>query len=45
MSGSNLIEHFTLQAHKSTIWLVQHLPQNRDIFATCGGAGTLCLWK
>ncbi|XP_043469694.1 dynein axonemal assembly factor 10 [Leptopilina heterotoma] len=33
------------KAHKSTVWLVRHLPQNRDIFATCGGGGSICLWK
>uniref|UniRef100_A0AAQ4RLQ9 Dynein axonemal assembly factor 10 n=1 Tax=Gasterosteus aculeatus aculeatus TaxID=481459 RepID=A0AAQ4RLQ9_GASAC len=33
------------QAHKSTIWQVKHLPQNRDIFMTTGGAGNLHLWK
>lgn len=33
------------KAHKSTIWLVKHLPQNREIFATGGGDGSLCLWK
>lgn len=33
------------QAHKSTVWLVKHLPQNREVFMTCGGEGSLCLWK
>ncbi|XP_034040609.1 WD repeat-containing protein 92 isoform X1 [Thalassophryne amazonica] len=33
------------KAHKSTIWQVRHLPQNRDIFMTAGGAGNLHLWK
>ncbi|XP_011166266.1 WD repeat-containing protein 92 [Solenopsis invicta] len=33
------------KAHKSTVWLVKHLPQNRELFATCGGGGTICLWK
>ncbi|CAH1365816.1 dynein axonemal assembly factor 10 [Tenebrio molitor] len=33
------------KAHNSTIWAVKHLPQNREIFMTTGGAGTLCLWK
>ncbi|EOA97310.1 WD repeat-containing protein 92, partial [Anas platyrhynchos] len=33
------------KAHKSTIWQVRHLPQNRDIFMTSGGAGSLHLWK
>ncbi|KAI5611585.1 WD repeat-containing protein 92, partial [Silurus asotus] len=33
------------KAHKSTIWQVRHLPQNRDVFMTAGGAGNLHLWK
>ncbi|XP_053236441.1 dynein axonemal assembly factor 10 [Podarcis raffonei] len=33
------------KAHKSTMWQVRHLPQNRDIFVTSGGAGNLHLWK
>ncbi|XP_065256736.1 dynein axonemal assembly factor 10 isoform X2 [Emys orbicularis] len=33
------------KAHKSTMWQVRHLPQNRDIFITSGGAGSLHLWK
>lgn len=33
------------KAHKSTVWQVKHLPQNRDIFMTTGGAGNLHLWK
>uniref|UniRef100_W5L6E4 Dynein axonemal assembly factor 10 n=2 Tax=Astyanax mexicanus TaxID=7994 RepID=W5L6E4_ASTMX len=33
------------KAHKSTVWQVRHLPQNRDIFMTAGGAGNLHLWK
>uniref|UniRef100_A0A6P7G1M6 Dynein axonemal assembly factor 10 n=1 Tax=Diabrotica virgifera virgifera TaxID=50390 RepID=A0A6P7G1M6_DIAVI len=35
----------TEKAHSSTVWSVKHLPQNRDIFMTTGGAGSLCLWK
>lgn len=35
----------TEKAHSSTIWQVKHLPQNREIFMTTGGSGTLCLWK
>lgn len=27
-----------------TIWCVRHLPQNPNIFATCGGSGNLRLW-
>ncbi|XP_041892598.1 WD repeat-containing protein 92 isoform X1 [Corvus kubaryi] len=33
------------KAQKSTIWQVRHLPQNRDIFMTSGGSGSLHLWK
>ncbi|XP_049592865.1 dynein axonemal assembly factor 10 [Syngnathus scovelli] len=33
------------KAHKSTIWQVRHLPQNREIFLTAGGSGNLHLWK
>ncbi|KAJ3217084.1 WD repeat-containing protein 92 [Dinochytrium kinnereticum] len=29
----------------TTIWTVKHLPQNRDIFLTSGGSGTLNLYK
>ncbi|ODM94969.1 WD repeat-containing protein 92 [Orchesella cincta] len=35
----------TEKAHKSTIWMGRHLPQNRDIFMTTGGNGAVCLWK
>ncbi|XP_017779626.1 PREDICTED: WD repeat-containing protein 92 [Nicrophorus vespilloides] len=33
------------KAHDSTVWQVKHLPQNREIFMTTGGAGSMCLWK
>ncbi|XP_017510241.2 dynein axonemal assembly factor 10 isoform X2 [Manis javanica] len=32
-------------AHKSTVWQVRHLPQNRELFLTAGGAGSLHFWK
>ncbi len=32
-------------AHQSTVWSARHLPQNRDVFMTCGGNGSLELWK
>ncbi|XP_063129564.1 dynein axonemal assembly factor 10 isoform X2 [Rattus norvegicus] len=35
----------TEKAHKSTVWQVRHLPQNRELFLTTGGAGNLHLWK
>ncbi|XP_077522310.1 dynein axonemal assembly factor 10 [Amblyomma americanum] len=30
---------------KSTVWAARHLPQDRDIFATCAGSGTVNLWR
>mmetsp|Transcript_3188 Transcript_3188/g.6448 ORF Transcript_3188/g.6448 Transcript_3188/m.6448 type:complete len:358 (-) Transcript_3188:22-1095(-) len=33
------------RAHKSTVWLGKHLPQNRDIFMTGGGNGGFNLYK
>ncbi|KAJ3047719.1 WD repeat-containing protein 92 [Rhizophlyctis rosea] len=34
------------KAHdNTTVWTVKHLPQNRDIFMTSGGNGTLNLYK
>ncbi|KAB7502816.1 WD repeat-containing protein 92 [Armadillidium nasatum] len=33
------------KSHKSTVWCARHLPQNRDIFMTSGGNGSLNLWK
>ncbi|KAG5192628.1 WD40-repeat-containing domain protein [Tribonema minus] len=35
----------TERAHKSTIWLAKHLPQNRDLFMTAGGNGGFNLYK
>lgn len=32
-------------AHKSTIWGVRHLPQNRDLFSTLGGNGHINIYK
>ena len=36
---------FFIKAHNSTVWLGRHLPQNRDVFMTCGGSGSYYLWK
>lgn len=33
------------QAHKSTVWLGRHLPQNRDVFMTAGGNGGLNMYR
>jgi len=41
----NSYAHLVEQAHKSTVWLARHLPQNRDVWMTTGGNGTLNLYK
>lgn len=33
------------KAHKATVWLGCHLPQNRDLFMTCGGNGALNMYQ
>ncbi len=35
----------TEKAHRSTVWLGRHLPQNRDIFMTGGGNGGFNIYK
>ena len=37
--------HRTEKAHKSTVWMVKHLPQNRDVWLTSGGNGGLNLYR
>ncbi|XP_055702967.1 dynein axonemal assembly factor 10 isoform X2 [Phlebotomus papatasi] len=38
-AGRSLGSQGTITGAKSTVWAVRHLPQNRDIFASCGGNG------
>lgn len=33
------------KAHRSTVWLSRHLPQNRDLFMTGGGNGGFNIYK
>ena len=42
---SHGFSYLTEKAHKSTVWLARHLPQNRDIFLTAGGNGGINLYK
>jgi len=35
----------TERAHKSTVWLGGHTPQNRDLFMTTGGNGSLNMYQ
>jgi WD repeat-containing protein 92 len=32
-------------SENTTGWIVKHLPQNRDIFCTCSGSGTMDIMK
>ncbi|XP_065076828.1 dynein axonemal assembly factor 10 [Ochlerotatus camptorhynchus] len=43
-AGQSLGSNGVISGSKSTVWTVKHLPQNRDIFASCGGAGNIRLW-
>jgi hypothetical protein len=35
----------TEKAHKATVWLARHLPQNRDVWMTSGGNGGINLYR
>lgn len=35
----------TERAHKATVWLTRHLPQNRDVWMTSGGNGGINLYR
>lgn len=37
--------HTTERAHKATVWMAKHVPQNRDLFMTTGGNGGLNVYK
>lgn len=43
-AGRALGSHGVVQGAKATVWAVRHLPQNRDIFMSCGGSGSTRLW-
>jgi hypothetical protein len=42
---TSLREKRSLTLCCAQVWTVSHLPQNRDIWMTTGGNGSLCLWK
>jgi WD40 repeat protein len=44
-AADNSYAYATVEAHKSTVWLARHLPQNRDLWMTTGGNGSLNLYK
>ena len=39
------LAYLSEKAHKSTVWLARHLPQNRDLFMTGGGNGGFNVYK
>lgn len=43
-AGRSLGTNGVISGAKSTVWCVRHLPQNRDVFVTCGGTGSVRLW-
>lgn len=43
-AGRSLGTNGVISGTKSTVWCARHLPQNRDIFVTCGGTGSVRLW-
>lgn len=44
-AGRALGTNGVISGAKSTVWSVKHLPQNREIFVSCGGSGSVRLWK
>lgn len=43
-AGRSLGTNGVISGAKSTVWCVKHLPQNRDVFMTGGGSGSIRLW-
>lgn len=43
-AGRSLGSNGVVQGAKATVWCARHLPQNREIFASCGGTGSIRLW-
>lgn len=44
-AGRSLGTNGVIGGAKSTVWCARHLPQNRDVLVTCGGTGSVRLWK
>lgn len=44
-AGRALGKNGVIEGTKATVWSVRHLPQNRELFATCGGTGSVRLWQ
>lgn len=44
-AGQALGTNGVISGARSTVWTVKHLPQNRDVFMTGGGAGSVRIWN
>lgn len=44
-AGRSLGHNGIIEGARATVWNVKHLPQNRDVFVTCGGTGSIRLWQ
>ncbi|EDW70689.1 WD repeat-containing protein 92 [Drosophila novamexicana] len=44
-AGRSVGSNGVISGPKATVWTVRHVPQNRDIFLTGGGTGSIRLWQ
>lgn len=44
-AGQSLGTNGVISGARATVWTVKHLPQNREIFMTGGGTGSVRIWK
>lgn len=44
-AGQSLGTNGVIGGAKATVWTVKHMPQNRDVFVTGGGAGAIRIWN
>lgn len=44
-AGRSVGTNGVITGPKATVWTVRHVPQNRDVFLTGGGTGSIRLWK
>ncbi|XP_034656596.1 WD repeat-containing protein 92 [Drosophila subobscura] len=44
-AGRGVGTNGVISGPKATVWVARHLPQNRDIFLTGGGTGSIRLWQ
>lgn len=44
-AGQSIGSNGVVNGAKSTVWCAKHTPQNRDIFVTGGGSGSIRIWN